>query len=94
MSSWSLVVATMQVNVSIGSCAIIGENSYDWATSRVVGALSVESQCSWAAVPVFVMALTMSSRSFVAGKDACQGQYWIVRYSLGEYCDGWVTFTW
>ena len=33
-----------------------------------VGALNVESQCSWAAVPVFVMALTMSSRSFVAAK--------------------------
>ena len=27
MSSWSLVEAKMQVNVSIGSCAIIGENS-------------------------------------------------------------------
>ena len=32
------------------------------------GALNVESQCSWAAVPVFVKALTMSCRSFVAAK--------------------------
>ena len=32
------------------------------------GALNVESQCSWAAVTVFVKALTMSSRSFVAAK--------------------------
>ena len=68
MSSWSLVVAPMQVNVSIGSCAIIGENSYDWATSRAVW----RSQCSES---VFVgcrarliMALTMSSQSFVAAK--------------------------
>ena len=30
----------MQVIVSIGSCAFIGENSYDWATSRGL-ALSV-----------------------------------------------------
>ena len=34
----------------------------------VVGALYVESRCSWVAVPVFVIALTMSSRSFVAAK--------------------------
>ena len=34
----------------------------------VVGALNVESQCSWAAVPVFAMTLTMSSWSFIAAK--------------------------
>ena len=34
MSSWSLVVATMQDYVSIGLCAIFGEISDDWVTSR------------------------------------------------------------
>ena len=57
--SWSVVVATMQVNVSIGSCALIGEILTIGLRRVVVGALNVESQCSWAAVPVFVTALTM-----------------------------------
>ena len=34
MSSWLLVVATLPVYVSIGSCAIFGEISEDWVTSR------------------------------------------------------------
>ena len=39
------------------------------------------------------MALTMSSRSLL--RQRCMSwSVWLVRYSWGEYCGGWVTFAW
>ena len=47
-----------------------------------VGALNVESQCSWAAVSVFGPGTDHVISVVCCGKDACLGQYWLVRYSL------------
>ena len=56
-------------DVSIGLCAILGEISVlVGLRSRGVGALNVESQCSWAAVTVLDRVLTMSSWSLVEAK--------------------------
>ena len=50
-----------------------------------VGALNVESQCSWAAVPVFGQGTDHVILVVGCGNDASQCQYWIVRYFWGEF---------
>ena len=89
MSSWLLVVATLQVYVSIGTCVSLGRILTIGIRSVAVGALNVDSQCSWAAVPVFVMTLTMSSRSFVEAKMHVKVRIGSCAI-FGEISDDWV----
>jgi len=92
---WSMSLSVQFIDRCVRRCDYAATSVLDRALSwgefcclgyvRVaIGALNVESQCSWAAVPVFAVALTMFSRSLVGAKMQSR-LVLVVRYSSWEY---------